>query len=82
MQNSIALAADPIAVLAEHVVGAVEERLGALTSPWLSKAEAIEYTKLRPGTFRDLAASGRIPSHGGKTKVFHRDELDRALASL
>jgi hypothetical protein len=48
-------------------------------SPWMSTAEAIEYSALPPGTFRKKAAAGEIPSHGGKTKIFHRAEVDRAL---
>ena len=49
------------------------------TSPWLTTAEAIEYSRLPDGTFRKLSASGKIPSHGGHTKVFYRPEVDQAL---
>lgn len=49
---------------------------------WLNKAEAIEYSRIQRGTFEKYAADGRIPSHGGKTKVFDRDELDEALRRL
>ena len=48
-------------------------------SPWLTTLEAIEYSRVPEGTFRKLAASGRIPSHGGRTKVFYRPEIDQAL---
>jgi len=30
-------------------------------------------------TFRKLAACGKIPSHGGRTKLFYRPEVDDAL---
>jgi hypothetical protein len=45
----------------------------------MSTEEAIAYSALPPGTFRKKAAAGEIPSHGGKTKIFHRAEVDRAL---
>lgn len=48
-------------------------------SPWLTTAEAVEYSRLPEGTFRKLAASGKIPSHGGRAKLFYRPEIDRAL---
>jgi hypothetical protein len=51
----------------------------AASTPWLTTAEAIEYSRLPEGTFRKLAASGRIPSHGGRSKLFFRPELDQAL---
>lgn len=78
----------------ERFVALVVDRVGALLTErlpdlvpsaaplWMSKAEAIAYTRLAPGTFTMLAASGRLPSHGGKTKVFNRDELDLALLSM
>jgi excisionase family DNA binding protein len=49
------------------------------TTPWLTTPEAVEYTKLPEGTFRKLAACGKIPSHGGRTKLFYRPEVDQAL---
>ena len=49
--------------------------------PWLTTAEAIKYTALPEGTFRKLAACGKIPSHGGRSKIFYRPELDQALLS-
>lgn len=49
---------------------------------WLNTKEAIEYTRLPAGTFRHLMAAGRIPAHGGKTKVFFRPELDDAVKAL
>jgi hypothetical protein len=49
------------------------------TTPWLTTDEAIEYSRLPAGTFRKLSASGKIPSHGGHTKIFFRPEVDEAL---
>jgi excisionase family DNA binding protein len=37
------------------------------------------YTRVPAGTFRKWVAAGRIPAHGGRRKLFHRDELDAAL---
>ncbi len=66
--------------LADAVAARLAGRLDAGTeSPWRTTKQAIEYTRLPEGTFRKLAASGRIPSHGGRTKLFHIAELDRAL---
>ena len=52
---------------------------GAQASPWLTTAQAIAYTGLPDGTFRKLAACGKIPSHGGRSKIFYRPEIDEAL---
>jgi hypothetical protein len=52
---------------------------GCDASPWLTTPKAIEYSRLPGGTFRKLAASGKIPSHGGRSKLFYRPELDQAL---
>ena len=49
--------------------------------PWLTTAEAIKYMGLPDGTFRKLAACGKIPSHGGRSKIFFRPEIDQALLS-
>lgn len=49
------------------------------TTPWLTTTEAVEYSRLPEGTFRKLAACGKIPSHGGRAKLFFRPELDQAL---
>jgi excisionase family DNA binding protein len=48
-------------------------------SPWMAMEEAIAYTRIPAGTFRKWVAAGRVPSHGGRRKLFHRDELDAAL---
>jgi excisionase family DNA binding protein len=48
-------------------------------TPWLTTTEAIEYTRLPSGTFKKLAACGKIPSHGGRTRLFYRPELDQCL---
>lgn len=52
------------------------------SSPWLTTPQAIEYSRLPEGTFRKLAACGKIPSHGGRSKLFYRPELDQALLDL
>ena len=52
---------------------------GHEASPWLDTRQAIEYSRLPEGTFRKLAACGKIPSHGGRSKLFYRPELDQAL---
>src|SRR4051794_23047002 len=87
-ENS-ATSGDPAAVgtldpdlqtLAEQIARLVAEP--ATTSPWMDKTQAIAYSRLRQGTFEKLAADGRIPSHGGKRKVFHQAEVDDALRRL
>ena len=49
-------------------------------SPWMTFVEAVEYTRVPEGTFRKLSADGTFTAHGGKRKVYHRQELDTALA--
>jgi hypothetical protein len=68
--------AQRIARLVAHLIPERER------SPWMKKEEALPYSGLREGTFEKLAADGRIRSHGGKTKVFHREELDEDLRAL
>jgi excisionase family DNA binding protein len=72
--------------LAERVAECLAPRLAELVSkgstpasPWLTTSEAAAYTGLPEGTFRKLAACGKIPSHGGRTKIFYRPEIDEAL---
>jgi hypothetical protein len=67
--------------LAAHLAPKIAEFVNqdTTTSPWLTTLEAIDYSRLPEGTFRKLAASGKIPSHGGRTKVFYRPEIDQAL---
>ena len=70
--------------LADEVAARVAARLADRIapqdrSPWMSMDEAIAYTRIPEGTFRKLAAAGRLPAHGGRRKLFHRDELDTAL---
>jgi hypothetical protein len=72
--------------LAQRVAEYLAPRLAHLASngsgegsPWLTTREAVAYSKLPEGTFRKLASSGKIPSHGGRTKVFYRPEIDDAL---
>ncbi len=68
--------------VAEHVAPRVAELISersAESSPWLTTRQAIGYSGLPEGTFRKLAASGKIPSHGGRAKLFYRPEIDQAL---
>jgi hypothetical protein len=65
--------------LAPELVKMVAEGQGP--SPWLTTAEALKYTGLPAGTFRKLAACGKTPSHGGRSKIFYRPEIDQALLS-
>jgi excisionase family DNA binding protein len=70
--------------LADEVAARVAARLADRlpppnASPWMAMNEAITYTRIPPGTFRKLVAAGRLPVHGGRRKLFHRDELDAAL---
>jgi hypothetical protein len=51
-------------------------------SPWMTFEEAVEYTKVSAGTFRKLSADGTFTAHGGKRKIYHRQELDVVLMNL
>lgn len=73
---------DREAHLAEAIARLVAEKAHPGGDAWMSKDDAIEYSHVARGTFEKLAADGRIPSHGGKTKVFNRAELDDALRRL
>lgn len=78
--------------LPEEFIGALAEALaarlhtqsaaGAVVTPWMNTLEAIRYTRLPEGTFRQHAAKGVFPSEGGRSKVFHRDDLDRGIRLL
>lgn len=54
----------------------------AEASPWMTTEEAIAYSRIPEGTFRKLAAAGEIRSHGGRTKIFHKQELDQDLGHV
>lgn len=74
--------------LSDELAQRLAERLAPIVqtdgdrSPWLTTREAIAYSKLPEGTFRKLASSGTIPSHGGRTKLFYRPEVDQALLAF
>jgi excisionase family DNA binding protein len=69
-----------VAEVATRVADEVANRIASQApSPWMAMDEAIAYTRIPAGTFRKWVAAGRIPAHGGRRKLFHRDELDRAL---
>lgn len=73
----------PVEQIARAVAGQVRQLLQEDHGPtWLTKDEALAHSKIPKGTFEKLAAEGRIPSHGGKTKVFNRQELDKAIKAL
>lgn len=52
-----------------------------LMSPWMRFEEAVAYSRIPAGTFRRLSAMGLIPSHGGRTRLYRRDEIDEAILS-
>jgi excisionase family DNA binding protein len=69
-----------VAEVATRVADEVAVRIASQApSPWMAMDEAIAYTRIPAGTFRKWVAAGRIPAHGGRRKLFHRDELDQAL---
>jgi hypothetical protein len=65
--------------LAEKLAGVLPT---TASSPWMNVEEAAEYTHIALGTFRKASAAGAFRAHGGKTKVYHRDELDADLGAL
>jgi hypothetical protein len=70
--------------LAARLAEQTADQLTALHegSPWMTFEEAVEYTRVPAGTFRKLSADGTFTAHGGKRKIYHRQELDAALLSL
>ena len=70
--------------LAHRLASRLAEQLTAPYegSPWMTFEEAAEYTRVPAGTFRKLSADGTFTAHGGKRKIYHRQELDAALLSL
>ncbi len=75
-----ALAHRLAARLAEQIAHHLPATYGG--SPWMAFEEAVEYTRVPPGTFRKLSADGTFIAHGGKRKIYNRQELDAALLSL
>lgn len=66
--------------VATRVAAELADRIASQApSPWMAMEEAIAYTRIPAGTFRKWVAAGRIPAHGGRRKLFHRNELDAAL---
>lgn len=70
--------------LAARVVERIADQLTASYegSPWMTFEEAVEYARVPAGTFRKLSADGTFTAHGGKRKIYHRQELDAALLGL
>jgi hypothetical protein len=62
--------------LAKHLAGEIQ---AFPDRTWMRLDGAVEYTKIPKGTFEKQAAEGFFKAHGGKTKVYHRDQLDEAL---
>jgi hypothetical protein len=70
-----------LAALADRLAPLLAERLVLPAgSPWMTLEEAVSYTRLPVGTFRKLSAAGAFTAHGGKRKLYHREELDAALS--
>jgi hypothetical protein len=70
--------------LAARLVEQLAEQLATPDggSPWMTFEEAVEYARVPAGTFRKLSADGTFTAHGGKRKIYHRQELDAALLGL
>ncbi len=70
--------------LASRLAEQMANQLAALHegSPWMTFEEAVEYARVPAGTFRKLSADGTFTAHGGKRKIYHRQELDAALLGL
>lgn len=67
--------------IADRVADRLADRLTTpgQATPWMRTDEAIAYSRIHEGTFRKLAAEGRLRCHGGRSKLFHRDELDEDI---
>ncbi len=72
--------------LADRLAAMVADRLtvlpGSPTSPWMTFEDVAAYTKIPRGTLRKLSADGTFKAHGGKRKLYHRDEVDAALLGV
>jgi len=70
----------------DETLDALAERIAARIpaaspagSPWMKFPELVDYTRIPEGTLRKMSAAGEMPSHGGRVKLYHRDEVDEAL---
>jgi excisionase family DNA binding protein len=74
----VALPAETVEELVERVAERVVKRLGrANCSPWLTRAQAAQYTGL---PLSRLEKDRTIPCHrDGRRVLYHRDELDAHL---
>lgn len=72
--------------LADRLASKVADRLAIpqlpSVSPWMTFEELAIYTKIAKGTLRKLGAEGTFEAHGGKRKLYHREEVDAALLGL
>jgi hypothetical protein len=64
--------------LAERIAARLPQNSQA-TSPWMGFSDLMAYTGIAESTLRKMSAKGEIPSHGGRAKLYHRDEVDEAL---
>lgn len=65
--------------VAERAVELLHTELDQRT-PWMTTDEAVAYTRIPLGTFKQMAAAGQIPSHGeGRRNLYHRGEIDQWL---
>lgn len=73
------LADDALDLLADRLAERLQGHPEATASPWMDFEGLCEYAKIPEGTLRKMTAAGEIPSHGGRTRIYHRDEVDEAL---
>ncbi len=78
MSLRLELADDALDLLVERLADRIQVQPDA-SSPWMGFGELCEYTRIPAGTLRKITAAGEIPCHGGRTKIYHRDEVDEAL---
>lgn len=79
----LARALEPLLRAAEdRIVDRVTQSVAgqAPPSPWLTRDEAVRYTRLGLRSFQKRVSEGHIPSHKlGGTMLFLREELDAAI---
>jgi hypothetical protein len=72
----------PVGEVATRVAAEQAERTASQARapiPWMAMQDAIAYSRIPAGTFRQLGGRRRIRAHGGRRKLFHRDEPTAAL---
>jgi hypothetical protein len=72
--------------LADRLASKVADRLAIprppSASPWMTFEELATHTKIAKGTLLKLGAEGTFQAHGGKRKLYHREEVDTALLGM